>query len=268
MQRAAVGIEIACRFPMRHIATKPSVTKPRISRLHGLLFAISLLSTHPHATAAETTAAKVDARQITRLVEHALLAQLHRQPVASGASRVEVVVAALDSRLAFTPCAEPIAVTADLSRTQARVNARVSCAAPSPWAIYVPVELRVFKPVSVAARDLQRGDTLGDADIEEREHDVLAIAAALVPRAELAGQQLRRPIPAGGVLSAPVLEQPLLVRRGDRISVDSTSGGVSVSITGEAQGSARRGERVRVRNLQSGRTIDAVVVDAGRARMP
>lgn len=234
-----------------------------------VVLALALCALPTAAGQGETSggAARVDGAQITQLVESALLAQLRRQPVAAGASRVELSVGALDSRLAFAPCAEPIAVVADLGRVQARVNARVSCAAPSPWAIQVPVELRVFRPVLVATRDLQRGDTVGEHDIDQREHNVLAAGATPLTRpADALGRQARRTIPAGTALLPTALEQPVLVRRGDRVSVDSAPGAISVRVTGEAMGTARRGERVRVRNLQSGRTIDAVVTGSGTAQ--
>jgi flagella basal body P-ring formation protein FlgA len=75
----------------------------------------------------------------------------------------------------------------------------------------------------------------------------------------------RRPIAANTVLSASLVEMPLQVRRGDRIVVTARSGGVAVQITAEALGTARQGERVRVRNLQSGQVIDAVVTGSGTA---
>lgn len=209
----------------------------------------------------------VDGKQITRLSEQAILAQMRRHPAATGASRIEASAAALDSRLAFTPCNEPIAVSADLQRVQGRINAKVSCSAPSPWTIYVPLEVRIFRPVLVTTRSLQRGDTIEAADIEWQERNVLAPGGPPLTRAdEVIGQQLKRPLAAGSLLQAPALEQPVLVRRGDRISVDSAPGTVSVRISGEALGTARRGERVRVKNLQSGRVIDAVVTGSNSAQ--
>jgi flagellar basal body P-ring formation protein FlgA len=210
--------------------------------------------------------ASVSARAITELVEHSLHAQVSASPMARDARRVEVSAGALDSRLALGACAEPISVTADLSREQARVNARVSCEAPSPWSIYVPAEIRIYRPALVATRELQRGEAIGDADVALEERDVLAAGSAPLTRPdEVRGLAARRPIAANTVLSASLVEMPVQVRRGDRISVSAQSGGISVQVSGEALGTGRRGERVRVRNLQSGRVIDAVVTGSGTA---
>jgi len=208
----------------------------------------------------------VDARDIETFVEHALLAQLRTAPVARGAQRVEVDAGALDSRLSLAACDAPLKVEADLSRQSARVNARVSCAAPSPWSIYVPAVIHVFRPVVVAARDLGRGEAIGPADVAVEERDALAVGAPpLTDPGQAIGLTARKPVAAHTVLSENVVEMPIAVRRGDRISVTAQSGDVAVRITGEALGTARRGERVRVRNVQSGQVIDAVATGSGTA---
>lgn len=218
------------------------------------------------ALPARAEPATVDARAIVALVEHSVLAQLRDEPLTRGAARVEVEAGALDSRLALAACGQPIRVAADLARQQARVNARVSCSAPSPWNLYVPVEIRVYRPVLVATRELRRGEAIGEGDVALEERNALAAGAPPLTQVEdVAGHSARRNIAANSVLSASLIELPVLVRRGDRLGVSARSGGITVQIGGEALGTARLGERVRVRNLQSGRSIDAVVTGNGSA---
>ena len=211
--------------------------------------------------------ATVDARAIVALVEHSVLAQLRDEPLARGAARLEVVAGALDSRLALAACGQPVRVAADLSRQQARVNARVSCSAPSPWNLYVPVEIRVYRPVLVATRELRRGEAIGAGDVALEERNALASVGSppLTQPADVDGLSARRTIAPGTVLNASLVEPPVLVRRGDRLGVSARTGGITVQTSGEALGTARLGERVRVRNLQSGRVIDAVVTGSGSA---
>jgi len=237
------------------------------ARLHRLLYALACVLAGLYTLAARAEPATVDARAIAALVEHSVLAQLRDAPLARGAARVEVAAGALDTRLTMAACGQPIRVAADLSRQQARVNARVSCSAPSPWNLYVPVEIRVYRPVLVATRELRRGEPIGAADVALEERNVLAAAGAppLTQAADVVGLNARRTIAPGTLLSAGLVELPVLVRRGDRLGVSARSGGITVQINGEALGTARLGERVRVRNLQSGRVIDAVVTGSGSA---
>lgn len=56
-----------------------------------------------------------------------------------------------------------------------------------------------------------------------------------------------------------------IISRNDMVEVAYEAGGVRVTITGRAEGNAAAGQRLAVRNLQSGRTIDAVATGPGLA---
>ena len=56
-----------------------------------------------------------------------------------------------------------------------------------------------------------------------------------------------------------------VISRNDMVEVAYEVGGVRLTITGRAEGNATLGQRLAIRNLQSGRTIDAVVTGPGQA---
>ena len=56
-----------------------------------------------------------------------------------------------------------------------------------------------------------------------------------------------------------------IISRNDMVEVAYEVGGVRLTITGRAEGNAAVGQRLAVRNLQSGRTIDAVAIGPGLA---
>ncbi len=68
-----------------------------------------------------------------------------------------------------------------------------------------------------------------------------------------------RPAPVRAALAERV------IARNDMVEVAYEVGGVRLTITGRAEGNAAAGQRVAVRNLQSGRAIDAVAVGPGLA---
>ncbi len=68
-----------------------------------------------------------------------------------------------------------------------------------------------------------------------------------------------RPQPARAALAERVIS------RNDMVEVAYEIGGVRLTITGRAEGNAAAGQRLAVRNLQSGRTIDAVAIGPGLA---
>lgn len=68
-----------------------------------------------------------------------------------------------------------------------------------------------------------------------------------------------RPQPARAALAERV------ITRNDMVEVAYEVGGVRLTITGRAEGNAAAGQRLAIRNLQSGRMIDAVAVGPGLA---
>ena len=80
---------------------------------------------------------------------------------------------------------------------------------------------------------------------------------------DAAGMVLKHPVPAGSVLAARFVEQPNVVKRGQRVRIVARSGGIAVRSAGEALADAAVGQRVRVRNSSSRTIIEGVVAPDG-----
>lgn len=244
----------------RHDSTRASSA---IRFLAGLLLLLAA-----GAAGAQAPGAPVGAEQIARLVEQQVQEALAGSGLVRGASAVEVRSGALDSRLRLAACESPLRVEADLSRPAGRINAKVQCAGTAPWSIYVPVEIHVFRAVVVSTRPLVRGQPIGTADVTLEERDVLAGGGHLLLALEDAiGRSPRRNLPANTPLTASSVEMPVLVRRGEHVSLAARAGGITVTATGEALSDGRSGEQIRVRNLQSRRVVEATVTGQGRAEV-
>jgi flagella basal body P-ring formation protein FlgA len=230
-----------------------------------LLLALAPAGARVHADPAPAT---IGAAQILRAVELQVRAQLEDSALARGANGVEVEAGALDSRLQLAACPTPLDVNADLDRPSGRLNARVDCRGANPWSIYVPVTIRVFRDVVVSTAPLERGQPIGPGDVTLEERDALANGGRMLLRLEDAiGRTPRRDLPSHAALGASALEMPVLVKRGERLSLASRTGGITVTATVEALGNGRMGEHIRVRNLQSQRVIEATVTGPGRAEV-
>ena len=226
------------------------------------LLVIALLPATATTVAAQT--GKIGSSQIVDRVGEFLTLELQSAAIARGATRTDVVVGALDSRLRLDDCGAHMQMSADLSKPRSRVNVRVTCGGEAPWGMYVPANVSIYKPVVVAARNLSRGETLGSADITKEERDILASGSVPLEDTEQAvGLLVNRSVSQGIELTGKMLERPVLVKRGDRITLTSTAGGIAVSTTVEARENGKEGERIRVKNLSSGRTVDAIVAPDG-----
>lgn len=180
-------------------------------------------------------------------------------------ARRETQAAALDSRLRLATCHTPLqASLAPGARSSTRATVQVRCADPGGWRVYVPVEVKYYDRVVVAARSVDRGATLTAADllVEERETSSLPPGYMRDP-VELAGFTLARPVVAGTIISAAVLSADHVIHRGDVVTLIAQSGAITVRAQGRALSDAALRARIRVQNLGSGRQVDGVVTGSG-----
>ncbi len=133
---------------------------------------------------------------------------------------------------------------------------------------HVPVRVRWIAKAVVAARALPAQVRLTRADLAVGNADVTGLHGWVRDPAEVVGARLLRPVAQGAALDLRWLVRPPAVRRGEVVRVVAEIGALRVETLGKALASARPGEAVPVRNLASGRRIEAVAVARGLVRVP
>ena len=183
----------------------------------------------------------------------------------NGAADVEVV--AVDDRLKLPECGDALRTEMQRVIQRGSGTVAVSCQGPEPWRLFVPIRVTQQLPVVVLRRSVQPGEVLGANDLEVRQLASAGLPFDYVGKAELAvGQTVRRSQPAGAVLLAAALEQPLGVERGALVTLIATNATVQVKAEGVALEPGRLKERVRVRSA-SGRVVEGVVEAPGQVRV-
>ena len=184
-----------------------------------------------------------------------------------GGARGDLTAAAdrLDPRLRLSVCDQALEINEGrpLNLNRGRQTVKVSCHGSSPWRIYVPVELTRRQQAVVAARPLASGDVITAADLSLATVDANRARQRYYtdPR-ELVGMMATQPLQSGQLITARNLGVNAVVDRGDMVSIQAGTRGFVVGSTGEVQGRAGVGQRVRVKNIRSGKVIEAVVVDS------
>ena len=122
--------------------------------------------------------------------------------------------------------------------------------------------------VPVLARAVPAGTELSDADIEwvAYRSDRLRPDAVLNPD-NLIGFETRRALRPGEPLRGYDLQRPLMVERGELVTLLFEAPGIQLSVRARAMENAADGEIARFVNLQSNRTVEALVDGPGRARV-
>jgi flagella basal body P-ring formation protein FlgA len=115
--------------------------------------------------------------------------------------------------------------------------------------------------VPVLRTNLRNGDIIGENDVElievsqkNLQHDLI------LDKEDLIGMTPRRFGYAGKMVLAGTLERPQLVERGDKVTIAFKEGPLLLTAKGRALQSGAKGDLIRIKNINSSRAVDAIVV--------
>ncbi len=184
----------------------------------------------------------------------------------AGVNNSTASVARPDPRLRLADC--PAVLDARLTgqpRLPGRAVVRVSCPAAPGWSVHLPVTVQASGAVLVAARPLPRGHRVQASDLRRQTTELGALAGQyLVDDAAAVGQSLRRSVGAGERLTPAVLQAPVLVRRGEPVTMHLQSPAFAIRTTGKAMANGAEGDRIAVENPTTRRVVQGTVTGEGR----
>ncbi|AZE12869.1 MULTISPECIES: flagellar basal body P-ring formation chaperone FlgA [Pseudomonas] len=183
--------------------------------------------------------------------------------------RYEIQVNQLDPRLRMPHCDKELTATLESpAQPLGRVTVRVRCDGASPWTVFVPAQVKLFREVVTTTRPLKRAGIIGPEDVMLRERDIGQINQGYLTSVDQAiGQKLVRPMVADQLVTLVHLEQAEVVRKGDQVVISARSGTLNVKMPGEALSNGGMSEQIRVKNLNSQRVIKARITAPGQVEV-
>lgn len=181
----------------------------------------------------------------------------------------EVIVGSIDKRLRLAECPSPLETFwPPAGRRTGNVSVGVACAGSTPWKIYVQARVAQYQPVAVLSRPVVSGEALSKKMLRFERADVTRLGKHYITDSTpLEGYRFKRSVSAGRKLQARMLEAPLFVRRGERVTIVSTMSGLRVHMAGEALADGSPGDIIRVRNASSSRIVQGEVVRKGLVKI-
>lgn len=187
-------------------------------------------------------------------------ARAHLLEFATEAGLVEPTVSVtLIPRKALGTCAQNVEVEALDVKYVTRMRFAVVCSAAEQWRAEVIVRGTIKADVIVATADLPAGSPIDAQQLSIARRDVPNAADALSDPQKVAGKTPRRVIRSGQIVTRRTLIEPVLVKRGARVTVVARNVGVEVHVTGDAMQIGHRDEVIDVRNVATGKVLRARV---------
>ncbi len=125
-----------------------------------------------------------------------------------------------------------------------------------------------FDKVVCTLRPLDRHTILSAEDLTLERRNVSKLPANVLKTVEdVAGKRLKHRLKAGSVLLANAIENPPLIKKGDRVTIMAESPNLMVTAVGIAQSKGSAGDQIRVTNCMGKKEIIAHVVDSSTVKV-
>lgn len=185
------------------------------------------------------------------------------------AGRHEIQINRLDPRLRLPLCDQDLSTSLESpAQPIGRVTLRVRCDGSSPWTVFVPGQVRLYREVVTANRPLKRDNVVTEMDVGLAERDVgLLNQGYLTSLQQAIGKKLTRALLPDQVLAPAHVQQAEVIRKGDQVVISARSGGISVRMPGEALSDGALGKQISVRNQRSKRVVKARVTGPGQVEV-
>ena len=196
-------------------------------------------------------------------VNRYLKARLQIQP----SETLNIRVSQLDSRLKLAKCPagalEVFSPIQDLYKKALTLGVRCQTE-QAYWNIYVPVTVSIMVDAVVARSNIGKGTRLNSGNVMITKINKLTQRYAhFTGLKNVKGLVLNKNLRAGQVINSKSVSLPIIVRKGQKVSIAARSGNIQVTMKGIAKQSGRLNDYIQVMNLSSKKIVQGKILKPG-----
>jgi flagellar basal body P-ring formation protein FlgA len=204
--------------------------------------------------------------ELQRFAESFVVQRL--QTTTDGNATPHATAGNVDSRLQLRQCTGTLqGIMPTTTTLPARPTVGVRCTSPA-WTIYMPMTIETELDVLVMRAAAARDSGLTASDVEVQRRRVPGIATSYLASVEqLRGRHLKAAVSPGTALTTDLLAADILIKRGQRVTLVASGGGIEIQAQGEATADATPAGRVKVLNLSSRKIVEGQAESPDRVRV-
>jgi flagella basal body P-ring formation protein FlgA len=151
----------------------------------------------------------------------------------------------------------------DYKNLSSRVVVQASCALPQ-WNIYFPLKAEILKKVVLTNRSLSKGSILAQSDLSLQKRNILPLSHGYYENVnDVVGLETNTAMRTGSLLKPESVTAPILINRGDLVTIKAQVPGIVISMHGVAQNNGALGDLVKVKNSSSNKIVEGKVISRG-----
>jgi flagella basal body P-ring formation protein FlgA len=223
-----------------------------------LVYFLVLLPTYSLSAAREV----VSANDLKQKVEENVLAQWQQLGQRSD-SRSNVIITGLPDSYRSHKCPEQLVVDAGKQLTLGRNSIKVSCATTSSWSLMLTAEIEVWREVVVIRDHLSRGERIKSSSLTLQERNISSLQRGyFTDLKDVTNQVSKRSLRAGVAIDPSMIDLPIIIRRGQEITLRVVKPGFSVNMKGISLSKGRKGDVIKVKNSRTEKVLFGTVISA------
>lgn len=126
----------------------------------------------------------------------------------------------------------------------------------------VRLNIKMFKEVVVATKSILPHEVFSGDSVKLERMDISRLPHGFLTDVnKVVGLSARRTISPGMVLSSTMLDRPVVIKRGDKVTIIARVGGTEITAPGQAMQDGSEDQIIRVQNLNSQKIISAKIID-------
>ncbi len=166
-----------------------------------------------------------------------------------------------------------VALTASLPygiryNTPTTVMISVSVDGQAVTKISLRFRVNLYRQVAVAARQVNAREILTEDDLRYERMDTGQIAAGFITdKSKIRGLMARRLITPGMVITDSMVNKPVIVKRGNMVTLTAFIGNIEVITSGQALQDGYENQLIRIKNISSNKIVLGKVIDEDKVQV-
>lgn len=232
------------------------MSKGSLSTVNRYLFSLCLLS-----LSAATQADNTIFEQARSYLQAQLSASLQET------DRVDIRFSPLNDHILTSSCDNAMTFHSSRDIKPGRFSLKAECHSPRNWSTRVNGSLEIFRKVLTSERALPAGSALNSNNTLLLEQSITSLRQGFYTDInEVRGYETRTPLRRHQVVSPRQLSPPVLIHKGDEVTITAGSALMAVKMTGIALQDGRKDQQISIQNKRSGKIIRAQVVQQGEVK--
>jgi len=207
-------------------------------------------------------ASLVNSQQLKQQIENQILQKWQLLEQRSDAIS-KVLITGIPKGYRVPECKEALQVKANKQLVLGRNSIQVRCANRSSWSLMLNADIEVWRDVVVLRDHISRGEAVELSRLALQQRDIGKLQRGYFTSfKQVTGNVSKRSLKAGTAISPSMISLPIIVRRGQAITLRVERPGFAVDMKGLALKKGRQGDTIKVKNSSSNRVLFGTIIHA------